>query len=61
MFSGISADFAQYWRLVQGIIILIIVFFIPKGIVGELISLQQRKRDYLRKEAILRKEAEDHA
>lgn len=56
VFSGISADFAQYWRLVLGVIILVIVFFIPKGIVGELVALQQRNRDYKRKERILQRE-----
>ena len=56
VFSGISADFAQYWKLVLGIIILIIVFLIPKGIVGTIIDIQQKARDQKRKEAILSKE-----
>lgn len=57
VFSGISTDFAQYWKLVLGIIILLIVFLIPKGIIGELIQYQQKARDARRKEALLQKEA----
>ncbi len=56
VFSGISADFAQYWKLVLGIIILVIVFVIPKGIVGTVIDIQQKARDQKRKDAILSKE-----
>jgi urea transport system permease protein len=56
LFSGISADFAQYWKLVLGVIILIIVFLIPKGIVGTIIDMQQKHKDYMRKERILLKE-----
>lgn len=56
VFSGISADFAQYWKLVLGIIILVIVFVIPKGIVGTMIDAQQKARDRKRKEQILAKE-----
>lgn len=53
VFSGISSDFAQYWKLVLGIIIIVIVFVLPKGIVGSLIIAQQKKRDEKRKEAIM--------
>lgn len=56
LFSGISADFAQYWKLVLGIIILVIVFVIPKGIVGTVVDLQQKAKDRKRKERILSKE-----
>lgn len=56
VFSGISTDFAQYWKLVLGIIILIIVFVIPKGIVGTVIDVQQKSRDRKRKEKILANE-----
>jgi len=44
-FSSISADFVQYWKLVLGFIILLIVFLIPKGIVGTLIDRQQKHKD----------------
>ncbi len=56
VFSGISADFAQYWKLVLGIVILVIVFVIPKGIVGTFVDMQQKARDRRRKERILSKE-----
>lgn len=56
VFSGISSDFAQYWKLILGLIILVIVFVIPKGIVGTMIDVQQKNRDRKRKEAILAKE-----
>lgn len=56
VFSGISADFSQYWKLVLGILILLIVFIIPKGMVGTLLDIQQKHRDSKRKERILSKE-----
>ena len=56
VFSGISTDFAQYWKLVLGIVILIIVFMIPKGIVGTVIDSQLMEKDRKRKEHILQKE-----
>ena len=55
-FSGISADFAQYWKLALGLVILLIVFVIPKGIVGTLIEAQQKRRDSVRRERILARE-----
>lgn len=56
VFSSISSDFAQYWKLILGVIILVIVFVIPKGIVGTIIDIQQTNRDRKQKEAILAKE-----
>jgi urea transport system permease protein len=56
VFSGISADFAQYWKLVLGVIILVIVFLIPKGIVGTVIDIWQKGKEKQRKDAILLKE-----
>lgn len=55
-FSSISADFSQYWRLVLGIIILVIVFVIPKGIIGTIVDVQLKARDRKRKEQILARE-----
>lgn len=55
LFSGISADFAQYWKLVLGFIILLIVFLIPKGIIGTVIEGWRKRKDYNRKEQILLK------
>lgn len=60
VFSGISSEFAQYWQLVLGIIILLIVFLIPKGIVGTILEIQQKNRDRRRKERILKLEEESH-
>lgn len=56
VFSGISADFTQYWKLVLGFLILLIVFTIPKGIVGTVIDVQQKHKDRRQKEKILQKE-----
>lgn len=60
VFSGISADFAQYWKLVLGIIILVIVFVIPKGIVGTIVDAQQKYKDQKRKEKILGEEVSNN-
>lgn len=54
-FSGVSADFAQYWKLALGVVILIIVFAIPKGIIGAVIEARQKRGDRERKERILAK------
>jgi urea transport system permease protein len=56
VFSGISADFAQYWKLALGVLILVIVFLIPDGVIGTLIGHQQKRRDRARKERIAAKE-----
>lgn len=55
VFSGISSDFAQLWKLVLGVIILLIVFFLPKGIIGSIVEAQQKARDVKRKEMIMNK------
>lgn len=60
VFSGISSDFAQYWKLALGIIILVIVFVIPKGIVGTIVEAQQRYKDRKEKEKIMLKEEAIH-
>lgn len=57
VFSGVSSDFAQYWKLVLGIIILLIVFLLPKGIIGTVVDKQQKKRDEKRKAELMAKEA----
>lgn len=53
VFSGISADFAQYWKLVLGILILLIVFLIPKGMIGTVIDIRQKMKERRQKEDIL--------
>lgn len=55
VFSGISSDFAQLWKLVLGVIILLIVFFLPKGVIGSIVEAQQKARDVKRKEMIINK------
>lgn len=55
VFSGISTDFAQLWKLVLGIIIILMVFFIPKGLIGTLIDMRKKEFDRIRKEKILGK------
>lgn len=52
-FSGISSEFAQLWKLMLGVIILLIVFLLPKGIIGTLVDIQQKSRDVKRKETIM--------
>lgn len=56
LFSNLSADFVQYWKLILGIIILLTVFLIPKGIVGTILDVRQKNQDHRRKERILAKE-----
>ena len=60
VFSGISADFTQYWKMVLGFLILLIVFTIPKGIVGTIIDVQQKHKDRRQKERILLREEANH-
>ncbi|NJP40259.1 hypothetical protein HCH52_04250 [Oscillospiraceae bacterium HV4-5-C5C] len=60
VFSGISADFAQYWKLVLGLLLLLIVFVIPKGLIGVLLEQQQSRQGRDRKAAIMRKEVHSH-
>lgn len=56
VFSGISSDFAQLWKLVLGLIILLIVFLLPKGIIGSIVEAQQKARDVKRKEELMSRE-----
>ena len=60
VFSGISADFTQYWKMVLGFLILLIVFTIPKGIVGTIIDVQQKHKDRRQNERILLREEANH-
>lgn len=42
--SILSERFSSYWQLILGAVLLIVIFFIPNGIIGELIELQRRRR-----------------
>lgn len=55
VFSGISANLAQYWKLALGLIILLIVLFIPKGIIGTIVDNAKKNNDKKRQELILQK------
>lgn len=40
--SLLSEHFASYWQLILGAVLLIIIFFIPNGIVGQLLETQHK-------------------
>ena len=40
--SLLSEHFASYWQLILGAVLFVIIFFIPNGIVGQLLDLQHR-------------------
>ncbi len=42
--SILSEKFASYWQLILGAILLIIIFFIPNGIVGQTLEAQHKRR-----------------
>lgn len=42
--SLLSDQFSSFWQLILGIVLILIIFFMPNGIVGKIISLQQRRR-----------------
>lgn len=41
--SLLSEHFASYWQLILGAVLLIIIFFIPNGIVGQILEAQHKK------------------
>lgn len=49
--SLLSEHFASYWQLLLGAVLLIIIFFIPNGLVGQLVEWQ-RKRIIVRDKVI---------
>lgn len=51
--SLLSEKFASYWQLIIGAVLLIIIFFIPNGLVGQVVELQ-RRRKVEKKKTILR-------
>lgn len=42
--SLLSDQFASFWQLILGVILLLIIFFIPDGIIGRIINLQYRRK-----------------
>ncbi len=42
--SLLSDKFASFWQIILGVLLLVIIFFIPNGIVGKLIDLQYRRK-----------------
>ncbi|MCI1931055.1 MAG: urea ABC transporter permease subunit UrtC [Clostridia bacterium] len=41
--SLLSEHFSSYWQLILGGVLLAIIFFIPNGIIGQIIELQRRR------------------
>jgi len=44
--SILSEHFAEYWQLTLGIIVVLVVFFVPDGLIGKLINWQYNCRAY---------------
>lgn len=42
--SLLSDKFASFWQLILGLVLLVIIFFIPNGIIGKIINLQYRHK-----------------
>ncbi len=53
--SILSENFSGIWQLIIGILLLLVIFFIPNGIVGQLIELQRRSRSDKKKNEISKK------
>ncbi|MFT9057682.1 MAG: urea ABC transporter permease subunit UrtC [Ethanoligenens sp.] len=43
--SLLSDNFATFWQLILGAVLLIIIFFIPNGIIGQILNLQRRRKN----------------
>ena len=42
--STLSEVFGNMWQLVLGVVLIVIVYFLPKGIIGTLQDIQYNKR-----------------
>lgn len=50
--SLLSETFADYWQLILGVVLLLIVFFVPNGIIGKIIETQYHIRINRKREKI---------
>lgn len=50
--SLLSENFSDIWQLIIGVLLLLVIFFIPNGIVGQLLALQNRLRSLKIKNSI---------
>ncbi len=53
----LSEKISDYWMLLMGIIVLLFVFFLPRGLVGKLLEWQYARQHSKRKNASLEEEA----
>jgi urea transport system permease protein len=52
----LSEQCANYWQLILGVILLLIIFFMPQGIIGKIINVQYSIKTRKSKEKILESE-----
>lgn len=50
--SLLSESFSGVWQLIIGVLLLVVIFFIPNGIVGQLIELQRKAKTDRKKNEI---------
>lgn len=50
----LSEQFSDYWQLILGAVLLLIVFFMPQGVIGKLIDLQYSIKARKKKEKLAR-------
>ena len=50
--SLLSENFSDIWQLIIGALLLLVIFFVPNGIVGQLLALQNRLRSLKIKNSI---------
>lgn len=56
--SLLSETFSGIWQLIIGILLLVVIFFMPDGIVGRLINLQRKFKTDKKKNELLEKSTE---
>ncbi|MGN0650444.1 MAG: urea ABC transporter permease subunit UrtC [Oscillospiraceae bacterium] len=50
--SLLSENFSDIWQLIIGVLLLLVIFFVPNGIVGQLLALQNKIRSLKIKNSI---------